>query len=68
LLVCIQNPGYQVSLELWKIYQTIPDAASAAHHLLRVVDESGEDYLYPELYFVSIELPESLQKALLLAR
>lgn len=66
-VVCIHNEDYEASVELRKIYQVIPDATAAAHHHLRVIDESGEDYLYPEHYFIPIELPEAVEKALLLA-
>ncbi len=65
-VVCVRNQDYPASLELRKIYQVIPDAASAEHHLLRIIDESGEDYLYPEHYFIPIDLPETVEKALLL--
>ncbi len=64
--VCINNEGYEVSLELRKIYQILPDAKAAEHHYIRVIDESGEDYLYPEDYFIPVELPKAVEKALLL--
>jgi hypothetical protein len=57
-LLCIKNDGYPVSLEARKVYQVLPDAAAAARHYVRVIDESGEDYLYPEDCFVPIELPQ----------
>lgn len=63
-VVCINNEGYPVSLELFKIYQVIPDARSAEHRLIRVMDESGEDYLYPSDYFVSINLPQAAEQAM----
>ncbi|HEY2930415.1 MAG TPA: hypothetical protein VGK99_01615 [Acidobacteriota bacterium] len=63
----MNNEDYNASLELRKIYQVVPDAGAAAHNLLRVIDESGEDYLYPRQYFRVIELPKDVQKALLLA-
>ncbi len=66
-IVCVKNEGYAASLELRKIYQVIPDARAAEHQLVRVVDESGEDYLYPADYFVSIELPQAVEVALALA-
>jgi len=66
-VVCIRNRAYPASLELRKIYRTIPDEKAARRHFLRIVDESGEDYLYPEEYFLPIELPKSLKKALQLA-
>jgi len=62
--VCVNNEGYAASLELRKIYQVLMDDHAAEHHLIRVVDESGEDYLYPEDYFVSIELPQTLEEML----
>ena len=64
--VCINNEDYEVSLELRKIYKILPDAKAAEHHYIRVIDESGEDYLYPEDYFIPIELPKAVEKALLL--
>jgi len=62
-VVCVRNEGYEASLELCKIYQAIPDAGAARHHLLRVIDESGEDYLYPQDFFLPIELPKAIEKA-----
>lgn len=66
-VVCIKNEGYPASLELRKIYQVIPDARAAEHRLIRMIDESGEDYLYPADYFVPIELPQAVEKAFALA-
>jgi hypothetical protein len=65
--VCIQNQSFPASLEVRKIYEVLPDDEAASHGCLRVLDESGEDYLYPREYFVSIELSESLKEALRLA-
>lgn len=65
--ICIRNDDYQASLELRKIYPVLPDADAASHHMLRVIDESGEDYLYPDEFFMLIELPEAVRKALLRA-
>jgi hypothetical protein len=67
LAVCIRNAGYEASLVRRKIYQVLPDARAARHELVRVVDESGEDYLYPESYFAPISLPQPLRKAVLAA-
>ena len=64
-VVCIRNEGYEVSLELRKIYQVIPDTSAERHQLLKVNDESGEDYLYPRGFFLPIELPKALEKAVL---
>jgi hypothetical protein len=66
-VVCVKNRGYPASLERRKIYQVLPDPQAAAHRLIRVIDESGEDYLYPANYFVPITLPQTLAKALALA-
>jgi len=62
--VCIKNEEYPASLEVRKIYRIIPDTRSAEHQLVRVVDESGEDYLYPADYFIPIELPQNLVEVL----
>jgi hypothetical protein len=66
-VVCVKNDGYPASLEKRKIYRTAPDASAAAHGLIRVVDESGEDYLYPSDYFSPIALTTALAEALSLA-
>jgi len=55
--VCIKNEDYPASLELRKIYRVLPDVRAAKHGLMRVIDESGEDYLYPTDYFAPIKLP-----------
>lgn len=65
-VLCIRNEDCD-DLEPRKIYQVLPDESLAAEGYVRVVDESGEDYLYPQDYFVSIELPQAVQKALLSA-
>lgn len=65
-VLCIRNEDCD-DLEPRKVYQVLPDESSAAEGYVRVVDESGEDYLYPQDYFVSIELPQAVQKALLSA-
>jgi hypothetical protein len=65
--VCIKNRDFPASLELRKIYRVVPDDAAAAHKQVRVIDESGEDYLYPAEYFVSIRLPQAVEKAVLQA-
>ena len=66
-VVCVKNKGYEVSLETRKIYQVLRDPDAAMHKQLRVIDESGEDYLYPESYFAPIELPQPVRKAVLAA-
>jgi hypothetical protein len=67
LVVCIDNEGYAASLEKRKIYVTLRDASAEKHGLLRVVDESGDDYLYPKAAFRSIALPQGVKKAVLAA-
>jgi hypothetical protein len=67
IVVCIRNTGYEVSLERRKIYSLIPDPEAKKHKLLRVIDESGEDYLYPEDYFLSVALPPAIRQAVLAA-
>jgi hypothetical protein len=64
-VLCTRDEGYEVSLELRKICQAIPDTGAARHHLLRVIDESGDDYLYPQDFFLPIELPKAVERALL---
>ena len=65
--VCVQNEGYEASLEKRKIYEVLPDADASAHNLVRVIDESGEDYLYPTDWFIPIALSQTIEKALALA-
>ena len=62
--VCLKNDGYEVSLERRKIYQVLPDPEAAKHRQVRVIDESGEDYLYPKEFFAEIKVPPVLAKAL----
>ena len=63
-LLCVRNRGYRASLEPRKIYRQIADAWAHGHKLVRIVDESGEDYLYPCNYFVSIPIPKAARAAL----
>ena len=67
LVVCIENEGYRASLEKRKIYLALPDPAAAQHSLRRIVDESGDGYLYPKELFRLIELPQTVTKAVLAA-
>ena len=62
-VVCVKNKDYPASLELRKLYQVVADETAANLHQIRVIDESGEDYLYPEEYFVPVQLPQSAEKA-----
>jgi hypothetical protein len=65
--VCVRNKRYEVSLEPRKIYEVVPDADAAKHSQIRVVDESGDDYLFPESFFAPLDLSPTLRKALLAA-
>ena len=65
LVVCIANQGYGASLELRKLYQSLPDAEAKRLGQLRVIDESGEDYLYPASFFVAVTLPEPVVEQVL---
>ncbi len=60
-LLCVRNEAYPASLEVRKVYQALPDPAAAARNYVRVIDEAGEDYLYPANYFVAIELPRAAE-------
>ncbi len=62
-VLCISNADYPASLEVRKIYRLLPDADAERHGLVRVVDELGEDYLYPQDWFVPIEVPKPARKA-----
>jgi hypothetical protein len=63
--VCINNRGYPASLELHKIYLVLPDEGAAEDGDIRVIDESGEDYLYAADRFVEVELPQTVRRSLL---
>ncbi len=65
-VVCLKNDGYEASLEPRKIYQVLPDKEAESHNMLRVIDESEEDYLFPASLFASISLPPTLAKELAL--
>ncbi len=67
LVVCVDNDGYAVSLEKRKIYVALRDTSAEKHGMLRIIDESGEDYLYPKSLFRSIALPTAVKKAVLAA-
>jgi hypothetical protein len=63
-VVCVRNTGYPACLEIRKIYQALPDPDAETRGLIRVIDESGEDYLFPEKFFVSVDLPQAVESAL----
>lgn len=65
LVICVENTGYEVSLERRKIYISIPDTKAESLGHVRVIDESGEDYLYPKKSFVEVALPQPIRRAVL---
>lgn len=65
--VCVRNEGYEASLELRKIYEVVPDQVAGRHRQIRVIDESGEDYLFPAAWFAALELPTPIKRAVLAA-
>jgi len=62
--ICVNNSEYPASLELHKIYRMLPDKDAQADGDMRIIDESGEDYLFPADYFIPIELPHTIVRAL----
>jgi hypothetical protein len=66
-VICIDNAGYPASLELRKIYVALPDADAERRNQIRIIDESGEDYVYPAASFIGIELPKSVADAVVRA-
>jgi hypothetical protein len=66
--LCIDNTDYEASLIRGKVYRLLPDPRAAKDDLVRIVDESGEDYLYHKSYFVFVDFPQSVKKKLLALR
>jgi hypothetical protein len=64
-VICIENRDCE-DLEKGKVYQLLPDEAAGREGYLRIIDESAEDYLYPDSYFVLLDLPEKAREALML--
>lgn len=64
-VICVRNDRNPASLELRKIYETISDEKASKHGLVRVIDESSEDYLYPEDYFIAVKWPQAVGRAVL---
>jgi hypothetical protein len=62
-VICVRNEGCE-DLQLRKLYQVLPDESAARSHFIRVIDDSGEDYLYPDGNFLSVALPASVEDAL----
>ena len=67
LVICIKNDDYPASLEKRKIYEAIPDPDATKYNQIRIIDESGEDYLYPEEYFIPVTLPKNVEEAVIKA-
>ncbi len=63
--VCVRNEDYPASLQLWKVYRVLADEKAERRNLVRVIDESGEDYLFSASYLVPVELPQAAKTALL---
>ena len=59
-VICTNNSGYEASLELRKLYEVVPDPMAEKHGQIRIIDESGEDYLYPPSLFVRVDLPAAV--------
>ena len=66
-MICVENRGYEASLEIRKLYEVLTDKVAQKHHQIRIVDESGEDYLYPEKFFAPVRLPGITKEKLELA-
>jgi hypothetical protein len=62
--ICIHNGEYGGTLELRKVYEVLEDASADRRNYMRVIDESGEDYLYPKSWFVSVAVPENVEQLL----
>jgi len=62
--ICVRNDSYEGTLELRKLYEIIEDSSAAKRNHVRVVDESGEDYLYPQSWFVPVQLPQAVEEQL----
>lgn len=63
-MICVDNSGYESSLEIRKLYEVLTDREAEKHHQVRVIDESGEDYLYPEKFFAPVRLPHETKEKL----
>ena len=63
-VVCVRNKGHEVSLDVRKVYERVPDAKGERHGYIRVIDESGEDYLFPANYFIPLDLSKRVEEAI----
>jgi hypothetical protein len=66
--ICMNNKDNEASLERWKIYEVLMDEKAELHNLIRIIDESGEDYLYPADSFAIIDLPKAVQDVMISER
>ena len=62
--ICIENGEYAGTLQLRKVYEVLEDATAAKRNYVRIIDESGEDYLYPAKWFVGVEVPDTVEQLL----
>ncbi len=63
--LCLNNEGYQASLEVGKLYRIIADEVATSHGLIRIIDESGEDYAFSVDRFYRVQLPQNVEAVLL---
>lgn len=63
-LLCVKNEGYPASLLVRRLYEEVSDAGAEEHGLVRIIDESGEDYLYPRKFFVALDIPKPVARAI----
>lgn len=63
-ILCVKNDGYPASILVRRLYEQLPDVAAGAHGLVRIVDETGEDYLYPEKFFANLDIPRPIARAI----
>jgi hypothetical protein len=61
--ICVNNEGVEVSLDVFRVYRMLPDAQAKLARMVRIVDNEGEDYLYPSDYFVPISVPKAAESA-----
>lgn len=63
-VICLDNSGYPASLEKRKIYEVVPDSGAEKINHIRIIDESGDDYLYPASFFIDAHLPKAVEAAI----
>jgi hypothetical protein len=63
-VICVNNEGHEASLEIRKVYERLPDPKGERHGYVRIIDESGDDYLFPGNYFIALELPKDIEAAI----